>query len=121
MNEISSNATISKLFTHRRSHLGCSLVLMLQNIFPKGSQSRTISINAQYQVLFPNLRDSLQISVLARQLCPCNGKSFLEIYKSASQRPYGHLFCCFTQSSPDEIHYCTNVLLSENPSIVYQF
>ena len=52
MNEVSSNATISKLFTRGRSHLGCSLVLMLQNIFPKGSQSRTISINAQYQVLF---------------------------------------------------------------------
>ena len=66
MNEVSSNATISKLFTHGRSHLGCSLVLMLQNIFPKGSQSRTISINAQYQVLFCNPRDSLQISILGR-------------------------------------------------------
>ena len=63
MNEVSSNATISKLFTSIRSHLGCSLVLMLQNIFPKGSQSRTISINAQYQVLFRNPRDSLQISI----------------------------------------------------------
>ena len=29
MNEVSSNATISKVFTHGRSHLGCSLVLML--------------------------------------------------------------------------------------------
>ena len=29
MNEVSSNATISKLFTRGRSHLGCSLVLML--------------------------------------------------------------------------------------------
>ena len=68
MNEVSSNATISKLFTRGRSHLGCSLVLMLQNIFSKGSQSRTISINAQYQVLFRNPGDSLQISILARQL-----------------------------------------------------
>ena len=51
MNEVSSNATISKLFTRGRSHLGCSLVLMLQNIFPKGSQRRTTSINAQYQVI----------------------------------------------------------------------
>ena len=48
MNEVSSNATISKLFTRGRSHLGCSLVLMLQNIFPKGSQSRTISIKADF-------------------------------------------------------------------------
>ena len=59
MNEVSSKATISKLFTLGRSHLGCYLVLMLQNIFPKGSQSRTIGINAQYQVLFRNPRDSL--------------------------------------------------------------
>ena len=89
MNEVSSNSTVSKLFTRGRSHLGCSLVLMFQNIFPKGTQSRTISINAQYQVLFRNPRDSLQISILARQLCPLNSKDFLEIYKRAMQRPYG--------------------------------
>ena len=52
MNEVSSISIVSKLFTRGRSHLGCSLVLMLQSIFPKGTQSRTISINAQYQVLF---------------------------------------------------------------------
>ena len=120
MNEVSSNATISKLFTRGRSHLGCSLVLMLQNIFPEGSQSRTISINAQYQVLFRNPRDSLQISILARQLCPLNSNSFLEIYKRATHRAYGYLFCCFTQSCPDEICYRTKVILNEYPSIVYQ-
>ena len=120
MNEISSNATTSKLFTHGRSHLGCSLVLMLQNIFPKGCQSRTISINAQYQVLFCNSRDSLQISILARQLCPLNSKSFLEIYKRATNHAYGYLFCCFTRSCPDEIRYRTNVLPNEYPSVVYQ-
>ena len=120
MDEVSSNSTASKLFTRGRSHLGCSLVLMLQNIFPKGTQSRTISINAQYQVLFRNPRDSLQISILARQLCPLNSKDFLEIYKRATQRPYGYLFCCFTQSCPDEIRYRTNVLPDEHPSIVYQ-
>ena len=120
MNEVSSNATILKLFTRGRSHLECSLVLMLQNIFPKGSQSRTISINAQYQVLFRNPIDSLQISILARQLCPLNSKDFLKICKRATQRPYGYLFCCFTQSCPNEIHYRTNVLPCEYPSIVYQ-
>ena len=93
---------------------------MLQNIFPKGSQSRTISINAQYQVLFRNPRDSLQISILARQLCPLNSKSFLEIYKRAMHSAYGYLFCCFTQSCPDENHYHTNVLPIEYPFIVYQ-
>ena len=81
MNEVSSNATISKLFTRGRSHLGCSLVLMLQNIFPKGTQSRTISINTQYQVLFRNPRDSLQISILARQRCHVTVKTFSKFTK----------------------------------------
>ena len=77
MNEVSSNSMVSKLFTCGRSHLGCSLVLMLQNIFPKGTQSRTISINSQYQALFRNPRDSLQISVFARQLFPHKVETFL--------------------------------------------
>ena len=93
---------------------------MLQNIFPNGSQSITISINAQYQVLFRNPRDSLQISILARQLCPLNNKIFLEIYKRATHQAYGYLFCCFTQSCPDEIRHRTNVLPNEYPSIVYR-
>ena len=92
MNEVSSNSMVSKLFTRGRSHLGCSLVLMLQNIFTKGTQSRTISINAQYQVLFRNPRDSLQISIFVCQLCPHNSRDFLEIYKRAMQRPHGYLF-----------------------------
>ena len=120
INEVSSNSMASKLFTHGKSYLGCPLVLMWQNIFPKGTQSRTISINAQYQVLFRNPKSSLQISILVRQLCPFNSKDFLEIYKRATQRPHGYLFCCFTQSCPDEISYRTNVLPDEYPSIVYQ-
>ena len=35
MDEVSSNAEVSELFTHGRSHLGCFLILMLQNIFSK--------------------------------------------------------------------------------------
>ena len=92
MDEVSSNAEVSKLFTRGRSHLGCSLILMLQNIFPNGKHSRTISIDAQYQTLFRNPRDSLQISTLARQLCPMKSRDFLKMYKKATKRPYGYLF-----------------------------
>ena len=102
MNEVSSNATI---YIYKDIYIYMSTVYsrkksfrMLHNIFPKGIQSRTISIDAQYQVFFRNPRDSLQISILARQLCPLNSKGFLEIYKRASHRAYGYLFCCFTQS-----------------------
>ena len=61
------------------------------------------------------------ISILARQLCPLNSKSFLEIYKRVMHHEYGYLFSCFTQSCPNEIRYHTNVLPKEYPTIVYQF
>ena len=89
MDEVSSNAEVSKLFTRGKIHLGCYLILMLQNIFPNGKHSRTISINAQYQTLFRNPCNSLQISTLARQLCPTKSRDFLEMYKKATKRPYG--------------------------------
>ena len=54
MNEVSSNATISKLFTCGRSHLGCSLVLMLQNIFPKEARVEPL-------VLMPNIKYFFEI------------------------------------------------------------
>ena len=122
MNEVSSNSMVSKLFKRGRSHLRYSLVLMLQNKFPKGTQSRTISINAQYQVLFNNTRDSLQISILARQLRPLIIKTFLRF----TNEPRTDLIdTCFTQSCPDDIRYRTNILPYEHPpyehpSIVYQ-
>ena len=120
MDEVSSNAKVSKLFTCGRSHLGCPLILMLQNIFQNGNHSRTISINAQYQTLLRNPCDSLQISTLARQLCPTKSRDFLEMYKKATKHLYGYLFCCFTQSCPDKICFRTNILSDEHPTIVYQ-
>ena len=117
MNEDSSNATISKLFTRGRSHLGCSLVLMLQNIFPKGSQSRTIGINAQYQVLFRNPRDSLQISILARKLCPPIVKTFSKSIKELRKDLMVIYFVVLRnlvlmKSVITQMFYLVNILLS---------
>ena len=36
MHEMSSNADIGKLFTKGRSYLNCNVILVRQNVFPKG-------------------------------------------------------------------------------------
>ena len=36
MHEMSSNADIGKLVTKERSHLNCNVILLWQNVFPKG-------------------------------------------------------------------------------------
>jgi len=39
---------------------------MVQDLFPKGKESRTFSINAQCMVLFKNPRDNTQVVNLAK-------------------------------------------------------
>ena len=43
MHEKSSNADIGKLFTKGRSHLNCNVILLWQNVFPKGPEMRNLS------------------------------------------------------------------------------
>ena len=40
--------------------------LLVQNLFPKNKETRTISLNAHYMVVFKNPRDKSQISHLTR-------------------------------------------------------
>ena len=42
--DIANSGELSKLFMRGRSHLGCSIMLLMQNIFPKGGETRTISL-----------------------------------------------------------------------------
>ena len=92
----------------------------MQNIFPKGGETRTISLNTQYQVLFKNPRDSLQVSILARQLLPSKSHYFIEAYRNATSHAFGYLFCDFTQETPDEVPYRTNIFPHERPIDVYE-
>ena len=48
------------------------MLYLVQNLLPKNKESRTISLNSQYMVVFKNPRDASQMSHLARQLHPVN-------------------------------------------------
>ena len=71
-------------------------------------------------MLFKNPHNALQVSVLARQLLPSRLKHFIEAYRNATSLPYGHSFCDFTQDTPDQIRYQTNIMPHERPIVVYQ-
>lgn len=59
---------ISDLFTRGCHHTNTSIVLITQNLFPKGSHARTISLNCQYIIVMKNARDQQQINILGRQM-----------------------------------------------------
>ena len=46
------------------------VICLVQNMFYQGKESRTMSLNTQYLVLFKSPRDKQQISILSRQMYP---------------------------------------------------
>ena len=80
MHEMSGNQDIGKLFTKGRSHLNCTIILLWQNVSPKGPRMRNLSINAQHIVVFKNPRDKSQIRFFAQQVALGKVSKFLDVF-----------------------------------------
>ena len=66
---------VTNLFTKKSHHCNTSIIYLVQNLFPKNKESRTISLNSQYIVVFKNPRDVSQMTTLAKQMSSqaCSG------------------------------------------------
>ena len=84
MHEMSGMSDIGKVFTKGRSHLNCNVILLWQNVFPKGPEMRNLSINAQHIVLFKNPRDKSQIRYFAQQVAPGKVQNFLDVFEDCT-------------------------------------
>lgn len=85
------NEKIADLFTAASHHCSVSVILILQNLFPRLKVMRDISLNAHYIILFKNARDANQANCLGRQLYPQNSKFFIDAYIKATSRPFTYL------------------------------
>jgi len=120
MAECSNNPFITDLFTKMSHHMNLSIVLVSHNLFCPGKEFRTISLNCHYFILFKNVRDTFQISLLGRQMYGAGSKDFLsQVYKSATNRLHGYLCIDFRAITPDKERLRTNVLKSDGPIIYY--
>lgn len=106
---------VSQMFTTGRN-INISVILLTQNLFPRYKNSRNISLNANYLIIFRNLRDASSISHLARQVCPSQSKAFSDLFINNINKPYSYLLLDFTPTTPDVFRYRENIL-SECPTI----
>ena len=113
MSETANDHKISNLFTKGSHHKNLSVILVSQNLFHRGRESRTISLNSHYLVLFKNPRDASQISYLARQMFPEKPKHLQEAYKDAARNPYGYLFIDLKSNTPEEFRLRTQIFPGE--------
>ena len=81
---------ISKLFTHGR-HRNASVILLLQNAFPKGKHNTSISRNAQYITLFRCPDDRRQIGIMAERIFDRQKSLFMSIYNDVTFKPYSYV------------------------------
>ena len=101
---------VTKLFTKSSHHCNTSVIYLVQNVFIKGKESRTISLNAQYMVLFKNPRDNTQVVNLAKQMFPGRVKYMQEAFRDATSVLHGYLFVDLKQSTPEHLRLRSNII-----------
>ena len=80
---------IDNKFTKHSHHNGVSIIFLTQNLFHKGTS--TMTLNAQYLILFKNPRDKTQITYLARQMYPGRSKFVTEAFEDVTAKPFSYL------------------------------
>ena len=83
MKDATQDKDVFELFIEGAQHRNLSVICIMQNLFNKGVENRTMSLNSQCMVLFKNPRDQQQIGILAKKIYPGNSKKFLDAYRKA--------------------------------------
>ena len=101
---------VTNLFTKKSHHCNTSVIYLVQNLFPKNKESRTISLNSQYIVVFKNPRDVSQMTTLAKQMYPGRVKFVQEAFADATSTPYGYILVDLKQDTPEDLRLRTSIL-----------
>ena len=113
ISQCSNNQRVADLFMRGSHHRGISVLYLTQNLFPPGKLSRTISLNSHYLVIFRNLRDSLDILTLAKQMFPGRTAYLMESFRNATSSHYEYLVIDCHQLTPENMRLRTNILPGE--------
>ena len=113
MKDATKNKDVSELFVEGAHHRNLSTTCVMQNLFNKGKENRTISLNSQYLVLFKNLRDQQQIATLARHIYSGHSEKLLDASRRATEVPHRSLVVDSKQSTPDAQRLQTNIFSDE--------
>jgi hypothetical protein len=99
---------MERWFTRGTHHYDVSLMVLWQNLFPKGM--RTASLNAHLIIFLPNPRDQLQLTTLARQAFPRKMDWIKRAHNAIKDVPYRPLIFDFQQKTPEEFRIRTDIL-----------
>ena len=118
MLDMQNDKALPKYFTKMR-HENLSVIFLIQNLYFKSAYATTITRNAQYLVLFPNVRDTSIIATLGRQMYPQHKHFIFDAFKDATSTPYGYLFLDLKTETPDKLRVRSHIF-PDNSIIIYR-
>jgi hypothetical protein len=119
LQDVIKNSTfIEQLFTAGCHHRYISIMYVTQNLFQRGSNSRTIALNSYYQILFPSNRDVSQVATLGRQLYGGESNALMQAYKDVLENNYGYLVVDNSPGGVSQYRLRTRIFPGDDP-IVY--
>ena len=85
MDDLMTNTddTVVIIFTKISHHRNLSVIYLTHNLFYKDNQTRTLSLNSHYIILFKSVRDATQVANLARQMYPSKSAFMIKAFKNA--------------------------------------
>ena len=98
-------------------HKNLVCLYISHNIFAPSKFGRTANINFNYVVLFPNSRDRLTVSNLARQTIL--GKNLESAYKEISKESFQPLILDFTNACKNEYRIRSHIFKNDIVSRYY--
>ena len=110
---------MTDLFTKAAHHKNVFVIFIKQLLYDRSPENRTRQSNAQYMVLFQNLRDATQISILGRQLYPSKEKFFVDAYNDTTAQPNSYLLVDFHSQLPANVRLRAKILVDEAPMVTY--
>ncbi len=109
------NQYITDFFIRRTHHEKLSLIVLQQTLYFRNS--RIMSLNTHYLVLFRLTRDSRQVKYLGGQIDPDNSSFIYECYKLAVSKPRGTLVIDLYPTTPEYARCRSSVFVSDNMRI----
>ena len=115
-----TNDRVTKLFTKGSHHRDLSVMYIVQNLFGKNKEQRTIALNSHYLIVFKNPRDASQVTHLAKQMYPGKSKYVQEAFKDATSKPHGYLLFDLRQETPDHLRLRTDIIPPDRQAVYVQ-
>ena len=119
MSEVANSHHVTNIFTRITHHMHVTCVFLTQNLFQKGPEARTRSLNSSYLILMKNPRDMSQIRHLATQMFPNNVRYLINVYNDAVKKPFSYLLIDLRQETPDSLRLRSQIFPSDDKYTIY--